>query len=50
MMQNNRLHLFTLRSSGAGAFADATNATQVARALTRDIGHVLDAAREVRKI
>jgi len=50
MLQNIRLDLVKLRSSGVGAFADATNATQEARALSRDIGHVLDAAREVRKI
>ena len=50
MLQNIRLDLVKLRSSGVGAFADPTGATQEARALSRDIGHVLDAAREVRKI
>jgi serine/threonine-protein kinase len=50
MLQNIRLDLVKLRSSGVGAFADATGATQEARALSRDIGHVLDAAREVRKL
>lgn len=50
MLQNIRLDLVKLRSSGVGAFADPTTATQEARALSRDIGHVLDAASEVRKI
>ena len=50
MLQNIRLDLVKLRSSGVGSFADPTTATQEARALSRDIGHVLDAAREVRKI
>ena len=50
-LQNLRLDLVKLRSSGIGSsLADLTHATQEARALSRDIGHVLDAAAEVRRI
>jgi len=48
-LQNLRLDLLKLRSSGLGsAMSDVTNATQEARALSRDIGHAVDAAKEVR--
>jgi serine/threonine-protein kinase len=49
MLQNMRLDLIALRSAGVqSAIDDVLNATQEARALSRDIGHVLDAARQVR--
>ena len=48
-LQNLRLDLLKLRSSGLGsAMSDVTNATQEARALSREIGHAVDAAKEVR--
>jgi serine/threonine-protein kinase len=48
---NLRLDLIKLRSSGLqSAFADVSTATQEARALSREIGVVLDAVAEVRKI
>ena len=50
VLQNIRLDLVKLGSSGVGAMSELTTATQEARALSRDIGHVLDAAREVRRI
>jgi serine/threonine protein kinase len=50
-MENLRLDLLKLRSSGVqAAIHDVQNATQEARALSREIGHVLDAAEEVRKL
>jgi serine/threonine protein kinase len=50
-LQNLRLDLLKLRSSGLGsAMSDVTNATQEARALSRDIGHAVDAAKEVRRL
>ncbi|MDE3217250.1 MAG: protein kinase [Gemmatimonadota bacterium] len=46
-----RLDLLKLRSAGLdSALGDVTSATQEARALSRDIGHVLDAAEEVRRL
>ncbi|MGQ0641927.1 MAG: protein kinase domain-containing protein [Gemmatimonadaceae bacterium] len=49
MLQNMRLDLIALRSAGVqSAIDDVLNATQEARALSRDIAHVLDAARQVR--
>jgi serine/threonine protein kinase len=51
VLQTMRLDLFKLRSSGLDAKLDATTgATQEARALSTDIGRVLDAANEVRKL
>ena len=48
-LQNLRLDLLKLRSSGLGsAMSDVANATQEARALSRDIGHAVDALREVK--
>ena len=48
-LQNLRLDLLKLRSSGLGsAMSDVTNATQEARALSREIGHAVEAAKEVR--
>ncbi|MDQ6634138.1 MAG: protein kinase, partial [Gemmatimonadota bacterium] len=50
-LQNLRLDLLKLRSSGLGsAITDVTNATQEARALSRDIGHAVDAVREVKRL
>jgi serine/threonine protein kinase len=49
MLQNMRLDLIALRSAGVqSALDDVLNATQEARALSRDIAHVLDAAKDVR--
>jgi len=48
---NLRLDLIKLRSSGLqSALADVSTATQQARALSRDIGAVLDAASEVKSL
>jgi len=48
-LQNLRLDLLKLRSSGLGsAMSDVANATQEAKALSRDIGHAVDAVREVK--
>jgi serine/threonine protein kinase len=50
-LQNLRLDLLKLRSSGLGsAIMDVTNATQEARALSRDIEHAVDAVREVKRL
>ena len=49
MLQNMRLDLIALRSAGVqSVLNDVSSATQEARALSREIGHVLDAAKEVR--
>ncbi|MGQ0537518.1 MAG: protein kinase domain-containing protein [Gemmatimonadaceae bacterium] len=49
MLQNMRLDLLALRSAGVqSALDDVQTATQEARALSRDIAHVLDAAKQVR--
>jgi serine/threonine-protein kinase len=51
MLQNLKLDLLKLRSSGIGsAIEDQTSATQEARALSREIGHVVQAAEELRKL
>ena len=50
-LQNLKLDLLKLRSAGVtAALEDVTSATREARALSRDIGHVLDAADDVRKL
>ncbi len=50
-LQNLKLDLVKLRSAGIDSvLGDVTSATQEARALSRDIGHVLDAADEVRRL
>jgi serine/threonine-protein kinase len=50
-LQNLRLDLVRLRSSGVGAaLEDVTMATREARALSKEIGHVLDAAAEVKAL
>ena len=51
MLQNLKFDLLKLRSSGIGsAIEDNTSATQEARALSRDIGHVLEAAEDLKNI
>ena len=51
MLQNLKLDLLKLRSSGIGsAIEDVTSATQEARALSREIGHVVQAAEELKKL
>jgi serine/threonine-protein kinase len=51
MLQNLKLDMLKFRSSGVGsAIEDQTSATQEARALSRDIGHVVQAAEELRKL
>lgn len=51
VLQSVRLDLLKLRSAGVDAALDGvTNATQEARALSRDIGHLLEAVEEVRNI
>lgn len=50
-LQNLRLDLLKLRSSGVqSAIADVNNATVEARALSKEISHVLEAADEIRKL
>jgi len=49
VLQNMRLDMIALRSAGVqSAIDDVSSATQEARAVSRDIAHVLDAARQVR--
>jgi serine/threonine protein kinase len=49
MLQNIRLDLIALRNAGVQSSIDeVSSATQEARALSRDIGHVLEAAKQVR--
>ncbi len=51
MLQNLKLDLLKFRSSGLGSqMEDNTSATQEARALSRDIGHAVEAADELRKL
>jgi serine/threonine protein kinase len=51
MLQNLKLDMLKLRSSGLGTEIDSqSSATQEARALSREIGHVVQAAEELRKI
>jgi hypothetical protein len=50
MLQNIRLDLIALRAVGVqSSIDDVSSATQEARALSRDIGHVLEAAKQVRE-
>ncbi len=48
MLQNIRIDLIALRNAGVQSSVDDVSATQEARALARDIGHVLEAAKQVR--
>jgi len=51
VLQTMKLDLLKLRSSGLDAKLDeSTGATQEARALSSDIGRVIEAANEVRKL
>ncbi len=51
VLQTMRFDLLRLRSAGIGnASSDASGVTQEARALSKDIGRVLDAAAEVRRL
>jgi serine/threonine-protein kinase len=51
MLQNLKFDLLKFRSSGLGsAIEDQTSATQEARALSREIGHVVQAAEDLRKL
>jgi hypothetical protein len=49
-LRSLRLDIVKLRTMGVGALTDVTSATQEARALSRDLGYVLDAAAETRKL
>ena len=50
-LRSLRLDLVKLRAMGVGsAVDDVTTATQEARALSRDLGYVLDAADETRRL
>jgi len=50
-MQNVRFDLLRLRSAGVAAvLGDLTNATQQARALSRDVDHAIAAAAEIREV
>jgi serine/threonine-protein kinase len=49
-LRSLRLDMVKLSALGLGALADVTNATQEARALSKDIARALDAADEVRKL
>ena len=50
-LENLKLDLLKLRSSGVrAALNDVSSATQEARALSRDLGYLLDAAKEVREL
>ncbi len=49
-MQNVRYDLIRLRSAGVGnVLGDLTQATQAARALSRDVDHVIEAAAEIKE-
>jgi serine/threonine-protein kinase len=51
LLQNLKLDLIRMRSSGLQAgIADVTSVTQEARALSKEIGYVLEAADELREI
>jgi serine/threonine-protein kinase len=50
-LRNLRLDLLKLRSSGLGtAMSDVNSATQEARAISREIGHAVDAVAEVKRL
>jgi chromosome segregation ATPase len=50
-LRNLRLDLSKLRSSGLGtAMSDVNSATQEARAISREIGHAVDAVAEVKRL
>ena len=50
-LENLKLDLYKLRSAGITAsISDVTSATQQARAVSREIGHVLEAADDIKKL
>ena len=49
-LRSLRLDMVKLNALGLGALGDVTNATQEARALSKDIGRAIDAADEVRRM
>jgi serine/threonine-protein kinase len=50
-LENLKLDLVRFRSAGVtSAFEDVTSATREARAVSRDIGHLLDATDDVRRL
>ncbi|MDQ6612639.1 MAG: serine/threonine protein kinase [Gemmatimonadota bacterium] len=49
-LRSLRLDMVKLSALGMGALGDVTNATQEARALSKDIGRAIDAADEVRRL
>ena len=50
-LENLKLDLVRFRSAGvSSALEDVTSATREARAVSRDIGHMLDAADEVKRL
>jgi serine/threonine-protein kinase len=50
-LENLKLDLVRFRSAGvSSALEDVSSATREARAVSRDIGHMLDAADEVRRL
>ena len=50
-LANLKLDLYKLRSAGiAAGLADVNSATQQARAVSRDIGHAVEAAREIERL
>ncbi len=50
-LRSLRLDMVKLRTLGVGAaIGDVTSATQEARALSRDIGHAVSAADELRNL
>ena len=49
-LRSLRLDMVKLSALGMGALGDVTNATQEARALSKDIGRAIDAADEIRKL
>ena len=50
-MRSLRFDMVKLRTLGVGAaIGDVTSATQEARALSREIGHAVDAANELRRL
>ena len=49
-MQNVRFDLIRVRSAGVGGVVgDLTQATQAARALSRDVDHLIAAAAEIKE-
>jgi serine/threonine-protein kinase len=51
MLQNLKFDMLKFRSTGLGSqFEESTSATQEARALSREIGHVVEAAEELKKL